>query len=1808
MPLYTEHYKLGYKLANEQPSAALDKNRALVVDNLLAFVSDIAGNGRINGWHLSSSASNVLSVESGIGIINRVVARTLGPLTHTFTSDGDYYVYMQRKPNVLAGFSDFGTRVGFTFSDTTPPSAPSSATVSTITRNSIRFVWTASVSSDVKGYQIYRKLSTDSWTGVTTPIATVTTLNYTDTDLDEQTQYDYRIRAVDDSNNISTGFTACSAMTTADSRVPTDPKGISLYVGDSTIQAAWLFSPSDYVDTYEITLQPLNAGGQADGSSTVVEVSPPTREHLFNGLTNNKKYQVTIKAKTANDVTSTGIAGDATPLANAGPSEVTAVSVSEVWDGKTLKLSVSWTPDNAIDAIDPSSYQITIVESGQYSGVVNVPSGTSKVVNVFSANGEKRKIAENTLYEIRVQGLTASKVANIGVLKSITTTLHTIPEAPTNVSVAVFQSDLLSVSWDNSTSRFDHNLLTITKTDLDTMSSTTLITESVGKSQMYVMQSPMIETNTRYTAVVKAVDIAGNQSLAATDILDIDETIPAPVSPEVVIAQPSLGCMTIRWSRAEVDNVASYKIWKASSFPLTATNFALLDTVDGDTNEVLDYDITYNTLYAYTVTTVDTFGNESEGPADSVVGPNTTLSRNKTKNPLTVPSGVAGSWSSGSFTITWNLSNEMFDGWQVYRSINADEYIQIGAVDRAVLTYVDTPTHLSHGDVVRYLVRKYRNEAVLVVSSTINNDENMIPLGTVNVSSGTVESDETDAVELENLLDPINAILTEKIKAHRHFYYNDADDRRIPLGDSVEVDDWTTLDLYTYTSEEDLSDFINAEVDVRINGVTTDILYELDFDNATLTFQQELGADDLVSIIFGDVEEITGTLPEDKIAFLDASKFTSETLDPLTLPSINHNGRIGMNLVPIREDTKTNNYQQFSRSDTATISFSEMAIVFYDVLHVEDNTVLAGTSKGIYLSTDLGHEWSLVGTTTSPVTRLFKSESNEYFAAAGNKIFVASELLTDWHELSSLTGVSFVHSFAEDSSNYVYATTDVGIFRYDPALSEKFWEQTAMPEYNSSVFYAAYYEPQIDAVVVSGEGGLFYTVDAGATWTLWSAFREPRVVFDVVIQDSVTYLLCHDRVYRKKTANTYFAQIAYEDTYFRRIECFNDRLYVTSAKGVLTSTGVIDTDSALSFSNMLPQIAEGENPMMILALRTVDDRLMLGAEKRMYVSSSHGAASLQYQQTGTVIPCVYVNDEPVTLGVYTNATGSTFDQRQSPNDTVTVTYQYSAYQIQAGGWAHIDFKAPVTMYYNASSLNTSVDTVYSDSITFDDLPELTVRNSDYTTATAIVVEIETAEALAITSPSSANVASVFQLMMQLEGYIDPSLTITRPELNATLMKSINPVATVNASDGTVTFTDNILVGGSLVGVESDPYRFTKYSKLTVDIEGITLTGGGEFSHDEIDDKLEKRLSGLDAKFAAVHQINLVKTGIYFEQEYPDERASIMPPLQTEIFTGCDMDWYDRFNSTVDYVLRVRKNPDNISLVYPSAVLDMDDLDQIWVGGFNGVVAIDKTTLTASPTVESILDTKGKLVTCMLKDTSVVYAVAESVVYKIGFTGTIEKDNATSVPSGITSVIKAHNNLLVGAADGVYIRRVSNVWERVLELEYAQVAYLGDLIIAYSTRSNKCYSSQSGEGWTYKGDPTPENATDIVINNVVRFRSVFFATVNGLYEDNMTFYAKEVGWKKANLTGELSDEISVNDIATDSNILLAGISDGRYYTYELGSNVNSFIEYDASDVLETIHKVAVINDEIWLFGFDKAFNVSQDVVIKLATGKRLTWQT
>lgn len=406
----------------------------------------------------------------------------------------------------------------------------------------------------------------------------------------------------------------------------------------------------------------------------------------------------------------------------------------------------------------------------------------------------------------------------------------------------------------------------------------------------------------------------------------------------------------------------------------------------------------------------------------------------------------------------------------------------------------------------------------------------------------------------------------------------------------------------------------------------------------------------------------------------------------------------------------------------------------------------------------------------------------------------------------------------------------------------------------------------------------------------------------------------------------------------------------------------------------------------------------------------------------------------------------------------------------------------------------------------------------------------------------------------------------------------------------------VAVANSIDGIIELPKALAKYNRVELDIVNPSLVNIG-MPHWTIEDTFEWVNSGAPSHLSQVHHSNILSGGLAGERISPGLQDSVAPPYQAKYCIPCNSDWYDKENSTVDYEVFTDLSNRNLSLPCANAVLSVPELGYVFVGGYGGVLTIN--TVTKEVNRLSFKSDRTLLVKDIRKYQNTVYILDESKLYFFDVnTQKITKDTASGLPKKLHSFVSIFgSNLVIGAEDGVYARKnSSSTWTKVVSTSLpVNVMSSPDAAMAVSD-SGESYYSTDGFNWNRVGVINNQ-----VVNKLQKHRSqMLFGTTKGLFQDGGSFYSGNLSLQLLDILGDIEDSaaIGVNDIDSDFTKSLIGLSDGRYVVY-----ADDFVVYTTSK-LPTIHKVLIVNSDIWLFGNAYFKLASESFIRKLATGSTI----
>ncbi|MFD1016362.1 fibronectin type III domain-containing protein, partial [Winogradskyella rapida] len=265
----------------------------------------------------------------------------------------------------------------------------------------------------------------DAGTGTPSGSGTATTTNnpYLASGLIQNTAYEVYVRA----NCVSDGFSTWAGPINFTTEISC-PEITGLTIDsftDTTANISW--TPGDTETDWEVVIQ--NAGtGTPSGSGTATTTNNP---YLASGLTQNKAYEVYVRANCVSDGFSTWV-GPINFTTEISCPEITGLTIDSFTD---TTANISWTPGDT-----ETDWEVVIQNAG-----TGTPSGSGTATttnNPYLASG----LTQNTAYEVYVRANCVSDGFSTWADPTTFTTEISCPEI-TGLTIDSFTDTTANISW-----------------------------------------------------------------------------------------------------------------------------------------------------------------------------------------------------------------------------------------------------------------------------------------------------------------------------------------------------------------------------------------------------------------------------------------------------------------------------------------------------------------------------------------------------------------------------------------------------------------------------------------------------------------------------------------------------------------------------------------------------------------------------------------------------------------------------------------------------------------------------------------------------------------------------------------------------------------------------------------------------------------------------------------------------------------------------------------------------------------------------------------------------------------------------------------------------------------------------------------------------------------------------------------------------------------------------------------------------------------------------------------------------------------
>lgn len=464
--------------------------------------------------------------------------------------------------------------------DVTAPSPPTLLICNIVGGTYINLSWTASISTDVLGYDIYIN---DTGSSVNFHYLNTTTDNYFNhTGLYEEVTYYYKLKAFDEVPFYSV-FSNTASTTTLDITPPSPPTSLLITkIGGTYIELSWAASSSADLVGYELY---VNDTGSTSNFHIIATTTSLNYNHT--GLAEETNYYYQVRAY--DEVPLYSVFSNlvfATTFDITAPGAPTGL-VAQDPTGYTINLMWDVNPET-----DLEGYHIYINDTGAGStGPFHWIDSTTGTGTSYTATG---LIQETTYYFVIGAYDEVPNNSTYSAFASSTTLDVTGPAKPTGLEATALSGTQISLTWDaNIETDLVGYIIYMNDTDKGQNGPYHEIHTIIGSDTSHSVTG-LYEKLTYYFKI-RAYDEVPNNSLfsAIAEATTPDET--PPIAPTgLIVTNPKPDSLTISWNPNPEDDLVGYNLSRSLDMtgPFTIINTNLLtgtQFTDSGLDEVTTY-------------------------------------------------------------------------------------------------------------------------------------------------------------------------------------------------------------------------------------------------------------------------------------------------------------------------------------------------------------------------------------------------------------------------------------------------------------------------------------------------------------------------------------------------------------------------------------------------------------------------------------------------------------------------------------------------------------------------------------------------------------------------------------------------------------------------------------------------------------------------------------------------------------------------------------------------------------------------------------------------------------------------------------------------------------------------------------------------------------------------------------------------------------------------------------------------------------------------------------------------------------------
>lgn len=946
-------------------------------------------------------------------------------------------------------------------------------------------------------------------------------------------------------------------------------------------------------------------------------------------------------------------------------------------------------------------------------------------------------------------------------------------------------------------------------------------------------------------------------------------------------------------------------------------------------------------------------------------------------------------------------------------------------------------------------------------------------------------------------------------------------------------------------------------------------------------------------------------------------------------------------------------------SDNATGPF----VILIDKLEQVTDVIASGTSQGLLVSQDFGITWRTSRLTDTPVFKFYKAKNNRFlWAISSTEVFLSTDP-DNWFATQGTEGIDRISDIVDDQDGNVFISSDKGVYWLDISIIRTFstFRQTQAVNAFSTDMYALYHYKPNNEIWVSTEIGMYKTNDKGETWTDANISTAGLVLYQIINlgtdDEHILFAITRKHILRKHHTDSNFNVISnmeIDHNIFNiwKMEFFAGRLYISTEKGIYANDNNVDiyASESVIFNRVLHDINFNGFIQQAFGMRTVlvnnEEKLFIGLENKLVQVSESQKVSTKTHFPNKELPSFYIdNEEQFTGYVYNSFNGVlVFREPLLANKLVSATYlPRQRFFAQNGGWSQSNPEAEIFIYKNGFPKWLDFD--FDESAILGEmqilnnkllsLEILTSYNSLVPNSQILLEKILTnirtirqggesespvinnetiieflnnySRFLSMITESFANRNSLFPIPIIRTGIpIDQRNSLSRANKIEELeqFSADNSVGiNIDVNDGEVDFQTAFI--NTTNPAEREKLSFSKFDHMHITVFNSNVKNTGEYTHIEIEDKMEGLNTGLSSRMSKSMYTNMIKSGILIEQQHNNfYNIYNVSNIQNKFFAAYTNEWYDVPNSTVDYNEIIKTSNiqeprfSNVVFVVNEPYLH----DAIWIGTDNGIVLFkfdEQNELYLYKTISPMLN-KLFIWDIWSQNHQDIYVVAmdESNLGHIFITSdygdTWEEEQTTNLPNRIYKFRIINGIKVVFTEHGVFYNdnqfgtwfpssvvpsdnlpenspSINSFHEPIFNVE--QSTFL-------SIESNKWFYT-SGNGYEFfalAGQILSNNVA--TVNKIIRHKNItWIGTDRGLYNDGNSLLSDSVQWGfQTDIEENISQSMSlkINDITYGTDALYVGAHNGKIYRFFDSGSGMEWKGYQVPN-FGTIHKIIVFED-------------------------------